>query len=98
MYDCSHRLCASHDDSDIIRYHRKMERIVTVKQNCFIIFHGGLIHAGAPFDSTKRRHRIHISIHPPDYVKLDAKTYKSDIVGCNQDCAQCTKKFEHNGM
>ena len=99
MYNCSHRLCATHDNSDRITYHTKMKRVVKVEKNCFIIFHGGLIHAGAPFESTNACYRIHMYIHPQGYVKsLEGKTYRSNIFECDEECRVCTKICENNGM
>ena len=97
VYDCSHKLCAPHGNYSI-EYHKKMKRSVKVNRNCLIIFDGGLIHAGAPFDRTNNRYRIHMYIHPPGYVKSDNNTYKNGIHECEEECKVCANIFENNGM
>ena len=97
VYDCSHKLCAPHGNNSI-EYHKKMKRSVKVNRNCLIIFDGGLIHAGAPFDRTNNRYRIHMYIHPPGYVKSDNNTYKNGIHECEEECKVCANIFENNGM
>ena len=74
-----------------------MKRKVTVDQHCFILFDGGLIHAGAPFDTMDPHYRMHIYIHRPGYAKTSGKTFKSDIMECGAKCSLCHKECKTNG-
>ena len=95
--DCSHKICGKHVSSDNICYHTTMKRTVTVQKHQLILFHGSLIHAGAPFHTTRNSHRIHMYIHPPNYLKIESKAYKTNIFECDETCNVCTKKCERNG-
>ena len=74
--------------------HSCTEHIVTVNRGCFIIFDGGLIHGGAPFQAgSSTCYRFHFYIMPKELApQSDVKTYKEvEFCGDNQFRSKCVK-------
>ena len=87
VYDCSHLLSSKHLGSNI-PFHKCQKHFLTVQKNCVLIFHGGLIHCGAPFGHNEGKcHRLFLYL-VPDGVHHERKTYK--IVEVCSVCDVCT--------
>lgn len=100
VWNCSHLVCGYHVEEgrsvhdNFMRYHSVMKQQLLVKQGCFIIFDGALVHAGTPFGRGEGRcYRMHFYLTPNDVYASD-ETYKS-CTFCD-NCEKCQALVNHH--
>ena len=101
VYDGSHLKIAAHryvkptEHDRFSLEHKGTFHTVRVNQGCFIVFDGGLVHSGAPYDSDSGdSYRIHFYVLPDGYEAMVTpyRTSKS-VTYCDVNTCEVCKKI-----